>query len=159
MKEKRVFLGVDDSQKIILRQVFYGSPLIIVSPVGVPSETYLYVEGPKNHLQFLFPYLVKLVKQAPTDPKDEWGTWTGVEGYNETGKITLFYHYGASLLDRMTLLEHSFRRDVVFYCGLRLANPSLLEVFCRGAGLHWRDTFVLTGLPDELEQNGLIEFP
>lgn len=159
MKEKRVFLGFNDPQKIVLRPVFYGSPLLVVSPVGAPPETYLYIEGRKDHLQFLFPYLVKLVKQAPSDPEGKWGTWTGVEGYNETGKITLFYHYGTSPLDRMSLLEHHFRRDVVFYCGLRLATPSFLEVFCRGVGLHWHDTFVLSGLPDELEQNGSIEFP
>ena len=90
MKEKRVFLGIHDQQKIILQPVFYGSPLVVISPVEAPSEMYLYIEGRKDHLQFLFPYLVKLVKQAPADLKDKWGTWTGVEGYQETGKITLF---------------------------------------------------------------------
>ncbi|OGZ46501.1 MAG: hypothetical protein A3J54_01965 [Candidatus Ryanbacteria bacterium RIFCSPHIGHO2_02_FULL_45_13b] len=159
MREKRVFLGVNDPQKIVLHPVFYRSPLVVISPVGAPLETYLYIEGRKDHLQFLFPYLVKLVKEAPSDPEDKWGTWTGVEGCSEPGRITLFYRHGTSLLDRMSLLEHHFRRDVVFYCGLRLANPSVLDVFCSGLGFHWHDKFILTGLPDELEQNGLIEFP
>lgn len=159
MTEKRMFLGVNDPQKIVLQPVFYGSPLVVISPVGAPPETYLYIEGRKDHLRFLLPYLVRLVKQAPADPEDKWGTWTGVEGYEETGKITLFYHHGTAFADHASLLEHHFRRDVVFYCGLRLANPSFLEVSCRGANLKWYDKFVLTCLPEELEQNGSIEFP
>ncbi|TSC78450.1 MAG: hypothetical protein G01um101429_781 [Parcubacteria group bacterium Gr01-1014_29] len=159
MKQKRAFLGTSDTQKIVLHPVFYGSPLSVISPVEAPSETCLYIEGPQDHLQFLFPYLIRLVKQAPIDPQDNWGTWTGVEGYQKTGKLILFYHYGASFADRIFLLEHHFRRDSVFYCGLKLADISFLDVFCRRANFKWYDRFTLTCLPEELEKNGIIEFP
>ncbi|OGZ46523.1 MAG: hypothetical protein A3J55_03035 [Candidatus Ryanbacteria bacterium RIFCSPHIGHO2_02_FULL_45_17b] len=159
MKEKRMFLGADDPQKIVLQPVFYRSPLVVTSPVEAPKETCLYIEGPKDHLEFLFPHLVNLVKQAPVDPQNKWGTWTGVTGGYATGRITLFYRYGASLLDTMILLEHHFRRDIVFYRDLRLADTSFLEVFLSGRNSRWYDKFPLTRLPDGLEANGSVEFP
>src|SRR3989344_577604 len=128
MKEKRVFLGVSDPQKIVLQPVFYRSPLIVVSPIEAPTKTCLHIEGPIKHLQFLFPYLVRLVKQAPVDPDDRWGTWIGVEGYEAIGKLTLFYCHGNSFSDRALLLQQHFRRDVAFYCDLKLADVSFLDV-------------------------------
>lgn len=155
MKEKRAFLGARDSQKIVLQPVFYGSPLIAVAPIEAPTKTCLHVEGPIEHLQFLFPYLVRLVKQSPVDPDDRWGTWTGVEGYEAIGKLTLFYSHGNSFSDRARLLQQHFRRDVAFYCGLRLADTAFLDVTLRDKSvLH-----EVIGLPEELEQNGSVAFP
>lgn len=158
MKENRMFLGVHDTQKIVLQPVFYGSPVVVISPVEAPRETCLHVEGPRDHLEFLFPHLVKLVKQTPVDMKDEWGTWTGVEGYHNTNRITLFYHHGTALLDRVLLLEHHFRRDVAFYCDLRLAIRSTLDVFFVSSGFPLHARFMIDGFPQELEQNGSIGF-
>lgn len=160
--KKRVFLGTNDPQKIVLHPVFYGSLLSVICPIEAfsASETYLYVEGPSAHLKFLFPYLVQLVKQAPVDATDTWGTWTGVEGCDQTGKLTLFYHHGAHFSDHLILLEHCFRRDIVFYCDLRLSLVSFLEVYCQSSNrIRWYHKFILAGLPEELEQNGTIEFP
>ena len=46
MKEKRVFLGVSDPQKIVLQPVFYRSTLMVVSPIEAPTKTCLHIEGP-----------------------------------------------------------------------------------------------------------------
>ena len=156
--KKREFLGRADGQKLILYPVFSGSPLSVISPIEAPPETYLLVEGPQVHLKFLFPYLVRLVKQAPADPDDMWGTWTGVESFEHTGKLTLFYHHGKAFADRALLLEHHFRRDIVFYSDLRLSEVSFLELCYKDTRVN-QHRFVVIGLPEELEQNGSIEFP
>lgn len=156
MKQKREFLGTNDSQKIVLRSAFSKSPLVVVSPIETGSRTCLQVEGPKDHLMFLYSFLLMLVKQTPYDPSFRWGTWTGVEGFEETGKLTLFYQYGLSLMDRIQLLEHHFRRDIAFYCDLKLAEVSFLDVVLKNKEVLYN---VVVGLPEELERNGSIEFP
>jgi hypothetical protein len=154
--KKREFFGMDDLQQILLRCVFPGSPLVVVSPLEAPDQTYLLIEGPKEHLAFLYPHLVQLVKDVPVDCNGKWGTWTGVEGYQETGKLTLFYHHGDSFKDYVQLSEHHFRRDIAFYRDLKLAETAFLDIIW--GGRQWLYDEII-GLPEELEENGAIEFP
>ncbi len=153
---KRLFLGTGDLQQVVLRSVFFGSPLVVVAPVESPRQTYLQIEGPEYHLAFLYPHLVMLVKQSPYDFSGAHGTWIGVEGAEHTGKLSLFYRHGDSFEDRVQLLEHHFRCDIAFYRNIRLADVSFIDVIC--GGRRWLYNEVVS-LPEELEENGSIEFP
>ena len=142
-------------QHITLRSVFPLTSLSISSPLEAPREACLCVEGPKEHLLFLHPHLINLVKQTLYREHDHWGVWVGVQQHDRPPKLVLWYKFGTSLFDKIELLEHKFRRDIVFYSDLKLAEASVLEVVCFGHTL----IKSVIGLPEELEKNGSITFP
>lgn len=151
----RKFYGVSDVQHITLYPVFPATPVSVSSPVEASRETCVCVEGPEEHLSFLYPHLINLVKQSSYREHDRWGTWMGVQRGSQGSLVILWYQFGTSLMDRIELLEHKFRRDLVFYSDLKLADMSFLEVVCFGHTL----LKSVIGLPEELERNGTIVFP
>lgn len=150
----RKFYGKSDVQQIALYSVFPNTPLTVVSPIELAKKLPLVIEGPADHLNFFYPFFLKLIKLSPIDHEGRWGTWGGVTPPHEN-HIDLFYHYGWSFVDRFELLEHKFRRDIVFLCDIKLCEETILEVVC----FSLVRTRVTLALPEELPHNGSIVYP
>lgn len=149
----RKFYGKEDVQQIALRNIFPATPLTVVSPIDLVHELPLVIEGPHDHLKFFFPFFRKLVKLNPVDPEGRWGTWSGIT-FSDDNRIDLSYRYGYSRTDRFELLEHKFRRDIVFYCDLKLCEETILEIIQFN-----RMDRIMLSLPEELPANGTIVYP
>ncbi|MBI2035302.1 MAG: hypothetical protein HYT12_01315 [Candidatus Liptonbacteria bacterium] len=121
----RQFLGSRDIQQIALHLVFPSSNIVVVSAVDAEERWPLVVEGPEHHINFLKPLMLKMVKMSPM-PGEE-GSWAGVDHKN-SNRLDLFYKYGASIKDRIELLQGKFRYDVVKYADLRISEISVLEI-------------------------------
>ena len=153
----RTFYGIHDVQYIAVRDVFAASPVTIASPIDRVNQIPLMIEGPKDHLNFFYYFFLKLLKYTPLpDEQEGWGSWVRLEPPTHSApSIKLWYQYGHSYIDRMELLEHKFRRDVVFHCDLMLADWAILEVTIFGKDLLRTTIF----LPEELPRNGTIVIP
>lgn len=150
----RKFYGKEDVQQVTLRSVFPATPITVVSPVDLAKELPLVIEGPADHLTFFYPFFLKLITLSPLDHDGRWGTWGEVTPPHDN-RIDLSYHYGYSRVDRFELLEHKFRRDIVFYCDLKLCEETILEIIHFGVmKLH-----VTLSIPEELSANGTIVYP
>jgi len=152
---ERHFLGQQDYQAVIVQNIFSGSPIVVSSGIHLfeNRENGITIEGPENHLKFLYPHLLKLVKTS--SDSDKFGTWTGVKWADETW-LNLYYLFGNSLGDQLELLEHKLRRDIVFLCDLKLSEKAVLMV--RNDN---KEPLLVKDLklPEELSANGTIEFP
>jgi len=153
-KNERWFEGLKDDQAVIVKNVFEGSSIVISSGVGLleDQENGLVIDGPSHHLKFLHPYLIKL--RNDSIDSNEFGIWVGVTWSRDKKALNLFYLFGKSLKDRIELLDHKFRRDVVSSCNLRLSAKARIMVRLGTVMESWD-----LGLPAELEENGHIEFP
>lgn len=153
-EDERWFEGLKDDQAVIVSNVFEGSPIAVASGIGLleDRENGIVIEGPSHHLKFLYPFLLKL--RNDSIDSNEFGIWVGVTWAKTKKWLNLFYLFGDSLRDRMELLEHKFRRDIAFSCGLRLSEKARMIVRV-GTRIDGWDI----GLPEELEENGHIEFP
>ncbi len=152
--DERWFKGLKDEQVVIVSNIFVGSPIAVTSGIGVleDRENGMMIEGPSHHLKFLYPFLIKL--RGDSIDSNEFGIWVGVTWAKDKKWLNLFYLFGNSLRDRMELLEHKFRRDIAFSCGLRLSERARMIVRLGTRVDGWD-----LGLPDGLEENGRIEFP
>jgi len=153
-EDERWFEGLKDDQAVIVSNVFEGSPIAVCQRyrvIGRSGERNSH-RGPTHHLKFLYPFLLKL-RNDSIDSK-EFGIWVGVTWAKTKKWLNLFYVFGDSFRDRMELLEHKFRRDIAFSCGLRLSEKARMIVRV-GTRIDGWDI----GLPEELEENGHIEFP
>ena len=153
-KDERYFKGSKDDQAIIVRNVFEGSSITISSAIGLleDRENGMMIDCPSHHLKFLYPYLVRL-RNDSIDSSD-FGFWVGVIWSKDKKWLNLYYLFGNSLMDRIELLEHKFRRDIVFSCGLKLSQNARLMVRMGTKIESWE-----VGLPRDLQTNGHIEFP
>jgi len=115
-------------------------------------ENGIAIEGPEHHLEFLYPYLLKLVKSSGIS--EEFGTWTGVKWANENW-LNLYFMFGQSLKSMLELLEHKLRRDIVTFCDLKLSEKAVLSVVDHDEPLVVR----ILDLPYKLSKNGTVEFP
>ncbi len=153
-EDERFFNGLKDDQAVIVRNVFEGSSIIVSSGIGLleDRENGVMIEGPGHHLKFIYPYLVRL-RNDSIDSND-FGFWVGVTWSKDKKWLNLFYLFGNSLRDRIELLEHKFRRDIAFSCGLKLSVKARLMVRLGTKIESWD-----VGLPRDLQTNGHIEFP
>ena len=153
-EDEKIFEGIKDNQAVIVRNVFEGSPITVASGIGLVEdrENGIMIEGPIHHLKFLHPYLVQL--KGDSIDSNEFGFWVGVTWSNTKKWLNLFYLFGDSLRDKIELLEHKFRRDMVSSCGLKLSERARVIVRL-GTRIEGWDV----GLPKELGMNGHIEFP
>lgn len=152
--DERFFEGTKDDQAVIVRNVFEGSPITVSSGIGLleDRENGIMIEGPNHHLKFLHPFLVRL--RNDSIDSNEFGFWVGVTWSKAKEWLNLFYLFGDSLRDKIELLEHKFRRDIVSSCGLKLSERARVIVRMGTRIESWN-----VGLPKELEKNGHIEFP
>lgn len=153
-EDERYFKGLKDDQAVIVRNVFEGSSITVSSSIGLleDQENGVMIEGPSHHLKFIHPYLVRL-RNDSIDSND-FGFWVGVTWAKDKKWLNLYYLFGSSFKDRIELLEHKFRRDIVFSCGLKLSEKARLMVRLGTKIESWD-----VGLPRDLQTNGHIEFP
>ncbi len=152
--DERWFQGLNDDQAVIVSNVFQGSPIAVATGIGLldDRENGIVIEGPSHHLKFLYPFLIRL--RNDSIDSNEFGFWVGVTWSRDKTSLNLFYLFGDSLRDRMELLEHKFRRDIAFSCNLKLSEKARMIVRMGTRVQAWD-----IGLPEELPENGRIEFP
>jgi hypothetical protein len=151
---KRVFCGKDDQEAVVVEKVFPNSPLVISSGINLhPDKNGIAIQGPHKHLDFIFPFLVQLLAIRPDSEK--LGKWDGLDWFNKEW-LSLYYSFGQSFADIFLLLEYKFRRDVCFFCNIKLNKKALIKVINNGEIVF---NAQLSGLPEGLEKNGEIELP
>lgn len=147
----RPFLGFADDQRVVLKDVFPGSPVVVLSPVDVfDSWPAIVLEGPEFQINVLHDSLLKLVQRKFSGKK---GSWSGI-CQTSAEKIEMFYNYGKYPWERLLLIEDMFRRDAMLHADLKLEKFSKIEVV-------YKNEQVLTAsvaLPEEVA-NGNVELP
>jgi hypothetical protein len=154
MSDQRVFCGKDDPEAVIVERVFPASPIVVSSGIHLHKEKNgIAIQGPNEHLKFAFPYLTELLRIRRDS--DKTGQWIGIDWFNKEW-LSIYYEFGQSFWDAFELLECKFRRDVGFFCNLKLARKAVLKVVNKGQLVLNIDSL---GLPEGLKKNGEIEFP
>ncbi|MDD2730892.1 MAG: hypothetical protein PHW33_02075 [Candidatus Portnoybacteria bacterium] len=153
--EERIFLGKDDPEAVVVFQPFANSPIVISSGINLHRDKNgIAVQGPQEHLKFLYPKLATLLL-AGAGANEYSGRWIGLDWFNEEW-LSFYYLFGKNFSDIFELLECKLRRDLVFFCGLRLNEEAELVV-------RSRNQIVLRinklGLPEDISENGYLEFP
>ncbi len=156
-KKSRVFLGQEDPEAVIVYRPFANSPIVISSGIHLHEDKNgIAIEGPKEHLEFLYPKLAKLLlSYAEVDEKSGVGKWIGLGWLNDEW-LSFFYLFGRSFADVFELLEYKLRRDLVFFCNLKLNEEAELVVRHNNKVVFHINTL---GLPEGITENGFIEFP
>lgn len=167
--QPRVFHGKSDTQRITIFPLQPFTEISVSYPVDFAQDTSMCFEGPRDQLDFLYPFLKDLTQiwnqsYADTKPgewyEDEdadrrwWGMWTHVEWRQALSMTVLWYRFGGSRVDRMELLHRKLQRDLVFHENIRLSETSLLEMMYFGKVVFTKEF----GLPEE-SKNGTIVFP
>ncbi|MDP3934921.1 MAG: hypothetical protein Q8Q46_01730 [Candidatus Giovannonibacteria bacterium] len=147
----RPFLGLADDQRVVLKDVFPGSSVVISSPVDVfDSWPAIVLEGPEFQINFLRKQLSPIVKNSASE---ESGFWSNIL-QTSAEKIEMFFNYGRYPWERLLLIEDVFRRDAMLCADLKLEKSSKIEVVYNNKQV--LATSVV--LPKEVA-NGNVELP
>lgn len=153
--EERVFSGKDDPEAVVVYQPFVNSPIAVSNGIHLHKDKNgIAIQGPREHLKFIYPKLAKLLA-AYADAEEESGKWIGLDWLNDEW-LSFFYLFGRNFADTFELLEYKLRRDLVFFCDLRLNEQAELIVRNRNQVVLYIDRL---GLPEGISENGSIEFP
>ena len=147
----RPYCGNVDDQRVTIYGAFPGSPIVVVSPVEIHDPwPAIVLQGPEFQINFLYEYLLRLIEATACEESNKWH---GI--FRRTAERTdIFYKYGEGPWSRIELMEYKFRRDVMRYADIKLAETSILEIVYASQDIFRKPIALPEGV-----KNGQIELP